>query len=129
MNRFVFDTHALIYALEEPAKLGLRAKQVRLLIETGRAEAFVPAAAVAEILLLGGLGRTKVTLTPIAAACEQGMSFLPLDLAQLSEFAACTLLRDPFDRLIVSAARAMGAKLITKDGLIEESGLVQTVWS
>ncbi len=35
----------------------------------------------------------------------------------------------PFDRLVVSAARALGARLITRDGVIQESGLVETIWS
>jgi PIN domain nuclease of toxin-antitoxin system len=38
-------------------------------------------------------------------------------------------MRDPFDRLIVSAARAIGAALLTRDGGIAESGLVETMWA
>jgi PIN domain nuclease of toxin-antitoxin system len=58
-----------------------------------------------------------------------GLRFLPIDLVQLDEFAAHSTLRDPFDRLILSAARAVGAKLITKDQRLQESGLVRTVWA
>ena len=36
--------------------------------------------------------------------------------------------KDPFDRLIVSAARALDATLITRDATIAESGLVRAVW-
>ena len=57
------------------------------------------------------------------------LRFLPLDLDPLEEFAALDSLKDPFDRLIVSAARRLGARLITKDGAIEDTGLVETVWS
>ena len=56
-----------------------------------------------------------------------GLRFLPMDLRQLDEFAALGAIRDPFDRLIVRAARAVGARLITKDDSMQEQGLVQTV--
>jgi PIN domain nuclease of toxin-antitoxin system len=48
---------------------------------------------------------------------------------QLDEFSSLTSIRDPFDRLIVSAARSTGAKLITKDESLADSGLVDVVWS
>ncbi len=35
---------------------------------------------------------------------------------------------DPFDRLIVSAARSKGAILITRDATVAEGGLVETLW-
>jgi PIN domain nuclease of toxin-antitoxin system len=57
------------------------------------------------------------------------LRFLALDLDQLNEFAALVAIRGPFDRLIVSAARSADATLITRDGRITETGLVETVWS
>jgi PIN domain nuclease of toxin-antitoxin system len=38
-------------------------------------------------------------------------------------------IRDPFDRLIVSAARHLRAALLTRDSRLEWSGLVETIWS
>lgn len=43
--------------------------------------------------------------------------------------AALVALRDPFDRLIVSACRAMHAQLVSKDDGLQATGLVQTVWN
>jgi PIN domain nuclease of toxin-antitoxin system len=57
------------------------------------------------------------------------LRFLPLDLSQLEEFVALTGIRDPFDRLIVSAARHLRASLLTRDASLEETGLVETIWS
>jgi PIN domain nuclease of toxin-antitoxin system len=56
------------------------------------------------------------------------LRFLPLDMRQLEEFAVHVTVRDPFDRLILGATRALGAKLITKDSRLRESGVVQTIW-
>lgn len=86
---------------------------------------------VAEVVLLRELGRIQVGLPELRTAMEQAPSlrFLPLDLSQLDEFAAHRSIRDPFDRLIVSACRAVDAHLITRDSVLRDSGLVRTVWS
>ena len=65
----------------------------------------------------------------IAFRDAPGLRFLPLDLSQLEEFVALAKIRDPFDRLIVSAARHLRASLVTRDASLEETGLVETIWS
>jgi PIN domain nuclease of toxin-antitoxin system len=117
--------------LAAPRKLGSAARAALGRVEAGQDQAFVPAAVVAEVLILRDLGRVRVGLPELRKATESapGLRFLPLDLAQLDHFAALVSLRDPFDRLIVSAARAIAAALVTRDGRIAESGLVETVWS
>ena len=89
MNSYVLDTHGL-----------------------------VPAAVVAEIVMLQELGRTQLGLPELKASFDDtpSLRFLPLDLAQLEIFASLRNLRDPFDRMITSAALATGSRLITKDG-------------
>lgn len=80
--------------------------------------------------MLHDLGRTAVGLPEVRVAMEErSLSFLPLDLDQLDEFAALSSIRDPFDRLIVAAARWIGAELITRDEALSEAGLVRVVWS
>jgi len=37
--------------------------------------------------------------------------------------------RDPFDRLIASACRAVDGRLVTKDDSLRRSGLIRTVWN
>jgi len=130
-RRYVLDTHACVFLLAAPAKLGRHARAALQNVEAGRAEAYLPAAVVAEVLILRGLGRLGIGLPEIqrAMAVTSSLRFLALDLDQLNEFAALGAIRDPFDRLIVSAARSADAALITRDGRISETGLVETVWS
>jgi len=131
MPRYVLDTHACIFALVAPAKLGAGARKALASVEAGKSTAWVPAAVVAEIVLLRELGRIQLGLAGLKTAMEQApaLRFHALDLAQLDEFAALGAIRDPFDRLIVAAARALDAKLVTRDRPLDEHGLVQTVWS
>ena len=131
MTDVVLDTHACVYALTAPARLGAAARRALREVEAGRGHAWVPAAVAAELVLLRELGRTKVGLPELRMAMEQAsfLRFLALDLRQLDEFAAHVSIRDPFDRLIVGACRTIGASLITKDGALADSGLVRTVWN
>jgi len=128
---YVLDTHACVFMLVSPRKLGPRARTAIEAVHGGRAEAWIPAAVVAEILLLRELGRVQIGLRELRDTMEDvpGLRFLPLDLPQLAEFAALGFLRDPFDRLIVSAARQLAAQLVTRDAAIEDAGVVETVWA
>lgn len=130
MVDYVLDTHAAIFALAAPHKLGQRARQGLARVEAGDDRAWIPAAVVAEIVMLRELRRIEIGLPELQQAFEAapGLSFLPLDLRQLQDFAALAALRDPFDRLIVSAARVLGARLVSKDARIAECGLVATIW-
>jgi len=131
MPDVVLDTHTCVYALTAPDRLGKAARRALRQVEAGRAIAWIPAAVVAEVVLLGELGRVRIGLPELRAAMDAAPAFrfLPLDLKQLDEFAAHAGIRDPFDRLIVSACRAVQAALVTKDEALWESRLVRTLWN
>lgn len=131
MARYVLDTHAVVFHLVAPAKLGRSARAALRRVDEGREEAWIPAAAIAEVSLLRELGRVHVGLPEIRTVLRDAptIHFLPLDLEQLDEFAGLALLRDPFDRLMVAAARHLDAVMVTRDERIADSGLVEVVWS
>jgi PIN domain nuclease of toxin-antitoxin system len=56
-----------------------------------------------------------------------GFSLLALDLPQVMEFGMVPAVKDPFDRLIVAAARSLGAKLLSRDEALDSRG-VERVW-
>lgn len=130
MPSYVLDTHSCIFALVAPDTLGRAGRRALASVEVGKSRAWIPAAVVAEFVLLRELGRIDLGLAHLKTALEEapGLRFLALDWDQLDEFAALGAIRDPFDRLIVSAARAVDAKLITRDSRVQDLGLVQTVW-
>ncbi len=57
-------------------------------------------------------------------------AYQPLDLTPEQVFLADELrfTRDPFDSLIVAAAQTVGLALVTRDGVIRESGTVRVLW-
>jgi PIN domain nuclease of toxin-antitoxin system len=130
-TEYVLDTHALVFALTAPAKLGAAARKAFRRIESGRDVAWIPAAVAAEVVLLHELGRIQIGLTELKDVVEtvSSLRFLPLDIRQIEDFAALGSMREAFDRFIVAAARSVGGKLITRDQRIIDAKLVQTVWT
>ena len=130
MADYVLDTHACLFALAAPQKLGSKARRALEQAPVRGGTVWVPAAASAEIVMLKQLGRTDLGVPALRVAFERaGWRFLPLDFEQIDEFAALGSIRDPFDRLIVAASRRTGAKLISRDTALEELGLVDVVWA
>lgn len=131
MSDVVLDTHACVFALTAPERLGAAARKLLKACESGRGTALIPAVVVAEIVLLRELGRIGLGLPELRTALARtpALRFLQMDLAQLDEFSALTAIREPFDRFIVSAARAVDATLLTKDRGLADSGLVRVAWS
>lgn len=113
-----------------PRKLGRRACKALEGVEAGRDEALAPAAVVAEVLVLRGMGKVGIGLPEWRRAMDAspGFRFLPLDLEPLDEFAALATIRNPFDRLIVGTTRSVRGILISRDGSLADSGLVETLW-
>jgi PIN domain nuclease of toxin-antitoxin system len=130
-RNLVVDTHTLLFALTAPDRLGAAARRLLRDAEAGHAIAWIPAAVITEMVMLRELGRVAVGLPEIQITLERTSSlrFLAIDLDQIDEFAALTAIREPFDRLIVGAARALDAVLITRDRTLAESGLVRVVWA
>lgn len=54
----------------------------------------------------------------------------PIDEAIADAFTMISreVMRDPWDRFIVAAAQVRNLALVTRDGLIQEAGLVETIW-
>lgn len=130
VSQYVLDTHACLFALAAPRKLGRKAKNALQRADQHGETVWLPAAVVAEVVMLKELGRTEIGLPELRGAfATTYWRFLPLDLDQLDEFAALTGIRDPFDRLIVAATRRSGANLISRDRKLRETGLVNIVWS
>ncbi len=130
MKRFVLDTHTLIWHLSLPKRLGKSARRVLKQVDDGKAFALIPAIVIVELTLLRETGRRVVGPAEIQSLTSTHPMFdvLPLDLQQATEFMLLGSLEDPFDRLIVSAARVSGGTLLTADERITASGLSPVAW-
>lgn len=117
--RVLLDTHVLIWALIDPARLPSEADDI---VSDGRNEVLFSAVSVWEIAIKVRLGRRDFGFEPdvvLSAAKATGFAELPIDAR------AGLLLRhlpdhhhDPFDRLLVAQAIEAGVELITSDAAL-----------
>jgi PIN domain nuclease of toxin-antitoxin system len=91
----------------------------------------LPAIVPVELALLAERGKTAIGVPQLEATLARNplLRILPLDLAQAREFVLLRGVRDPFDRLILAAAKCSGSPLISADESIAESKLVEVIWS
>lgn len=129
MSRLLLDTHVLIWAVSEPARLSAGAARV---LEDESNELLVSAASAWEIatkfrlgklpqaeLLLDGWEDMLVRLNGVSLAIRHA------EARRAGLYASAH--RDPFDRLLAAQAELAGVPLITTDPAFEDFP-ISTVW-
>ena len=128
----VTDTHALLFHAAGAAALGPKARARFAAAEAGNALIYVPAAVIWEVTLLARAVRINLhrPVRTIFADLFSNPAYQPHDLtaAQLFDADELRFTRDPFDALIVAAARDLDVPLISRDTAIRESGQVRVLW-
>ncbi len=126
----LLDTHAWLWLVDRPSKLGeeagaliqggepggvasISAWEIGMLHRRGRIELDRPVTG----WLAQALARPGLTEIPLTGAIALAAALLPADFP-----------RDPADRLIYSTARAQGARLVTKDARLRDFDPAGTVW-
>ena len=128
----VADTHALLFHAAGSARLGRRAAAHFEACERQQALLYVPATIIWEVSLL--TRPSKINLRRPARDFFGDLfgnpAYHPFDLTSDQVFEADELrfTHDPFDALIVAAARALDLPLLTHDAVIRESGAVRVIW-
>lgn len=128
----VTDTHALVFHAAGGGRLGPKAAALFGAAETRAAVVYVPAAVIWEVSLLARAVRINLhrSVREFFTDLFSNPAYCPLDVSPAQIFDADELrfTRDPFDGLIVAAARDVGLPLITRDTLISTSGAVRVIW-
>jgi PIN domain nuclease of toxin-antitoxin system len=128
----VVDTHALIFHAAGGGRLGPKAQAQFAAAEAGRSLMYVPAAVIWEVSLLARAVRINLR-RPVRVFFDDLFSnpayqMHDLTAAQIFDADELRFTRDPFDALIVAAARDLGLPLVTRDAAIREAGAVHVVW-
>jgi len=127
--RLLLDTHILIWALSEPARLNAA---TRAALEDAENEVFFSAASIWEIAIKARLGRADFDQASDGVA-QNARATGFVELPVLSDAAARVesmplYHRDPFDRLLVAQAMAGPLRFYTADpALLPYSELVTLV--
>jgi len=128
----VADTHALLFHASRASALGRRAAAHFDACERQQALTYVPMAVIWEVGLLTRASRVNLR-RPVGDFFNDlftNPAYHPVDLTPDQVYLADDLrfTRDPFDALIVAAAKALALPLITRDGDIRASGIVAIIW-
>jgi PIN domain nuclease of toxin-antitoxin system len=127
--RLLLDTHTLIWAVEQPTKIGSAAK---LELESPSNVIVVSAATIWETSIKVGLGKLKLA-HPYRQWMSQALNDLGAVVLPITvEFAdtQSTLPwhhRDPFDRLLAAQAWMDGIPLVSSDEIFDQYG-IQRLW-
>ncbi len=125
--RLLLDTHVLLWALIEPARLPADARAALEAPENG---VFFSAASIWEIAIKRALGRPDFAFEPETirtAALGIGFAELPIDGMHAARVRHLPPLhRDPFDRLLIAQAQVEPMTLLTNDPLI--AGYTLSLW-
>lgn len=115
MSRLLLDTQVALWWDIRSPRLG---KKAAAAIRSAR-EVYVSAASEWEITIKAHVGKVTLPRTIEAAATDAGFRLLPISFAHAQGVGALAPLhRDPFDRLLVSAARAEALTFVTADEIL-----------
>ena len=110
---YLADTSVVLSSALSPKRLGPRT--ARMIADSS--ETYVSSISIAEIFVKQMLGKIKLN-SPISELVKEfHFKALGFDIEMANELATLPVLigHDPFDRMIVASARALGATLITSD--------------
>lgn len=127
--RLLLDTHILLWALDTPHRLPAELQER---LTSPLTEAYFSAASIWEIAIKSALGKITFRYSPLEiaeGALSTGFIELPVSSGQAAGVARLPGHHgDPFDRLLVSQALAIPARLVTADtALAAYSELVELI--
>ncbi len=124
---YVTDTHALVgYTV---GTLPARVDKVFQDVESGESTAFIPTIVLAECLYLVENKKIDIDFNELLNRIQTSRNFVPTSFnLQVLRLLPEIRLSELHDRIIVATSKILNAKLITKDKLIRESGIVETIW-
>jgi PIN domain nuclease of toxin-antitoxin system len=131
--RVVADSHALVWFGHDSPRLSQRARDV---LDAAVAGDGVVVSVISLVELWYVTQTTEgVSAEELAALRQQTDSsrtieLHPVDTAVADAFTSISrdVMRDPWDRFIVATAQVLELPLVTRDGRIQDSKLVETIW-
>jgi PIN domain nuclease of toxin-antitoxin system len=128
----VADTHALLFHAAGTGSLGRRAAAQFEACERQQALVYVPMVVIWETSLLARASRVNLRrpVRDFFTDLFTNPAYHSYDLTPEQVYLADDLrfTRDPFDALIVAAARTLELPLLTRDADIRASGAVRVIW-
>jgi PIN domain nuclease of toxin-antitoxin system len=131
MKRYLADTHALLWFLSAPEKLGRKAERVFAALGQN-SEVSISTVTLWEVAVLHDEGRIRLSAGFSAwhetLAGLPGIRIEPLFPGDVEEARSLRIPVDPFDRLIAGTALRLGVPFISRDRRIGRERRIRLVW-
>ena len=127
-ERFVVDTHSLIWHLTDDDRLSPEASRTIRRGEAGDCELILPIIVLAELLRIAEKQRVNLAFVDVVewmVHCPT-VAVVPFDLPIFSDLIGFGGNLELHDRIIAATAKRLGAKVITRDR--DSEGVVETLW-
>jgi PIN domain nuclease of toxin-antitoxin system len=131
----VLDTHALIWWVAEPRRVGAKARAAIDAATATNEPIVVSSISAWEIAMLVAAGRLELTIDPAVwirhVESLPFVDFIPVDNPVALRAVALEGFphRDPADRIIVATALGLDATLVTADARLRGYKPVRTLWN
>jgi len=125
--RHLLDAHALIWALDDPSRLGSRARGV---LEDPTNELAVSVGTIWELSLKAGIQKLSLSL-PFRQWVERAITDLCLTVSPISlevtdrQISLPFHHRDPFDRLLVAQCLVENIPIVSADAVFDAYGVAR----
>ena len=129
-TEYVVDTHSLYWYLLDDNRIGKEAKQVFDKAASGQVKLFIPSIVLAELYWILEKQAKSDVFPQLFDAIETAEQFEFIDFKAIDvlDFGGLAEIGEMHDRMIVAVAKKLNAPCLTKDKMITESGLIETVW-
>ncbi len=134
MNRWVTDTHALLWHLYNAKRLSPKVRSIFSEADAGECQIVIPAIVLVEIIYLSEKGRIDVNavrhvFTLLRSGADNYViAPLDLDIAATVEMVDRTVVPELPDRIITATALHLDLPLLTRDTQIVKYDRVTAVW-
>jgi PIN domain nuclease of toxin-antitoxin system len=134
MNEYVTDTHALLWYLYVPDRVGRAAQTAFVAADAGAARIYVPVLVIAETLMVAEKGRipgvTIAIILPVIDQMRESANYRPstLDPDMVLRSASLSSIPDIFDRIIATEALVRGVPLLSRDPVLRGTTGIVTIW-
>ena len=134
MKEFVTDTHSLIWHLTQNSRISEKASKIFRDTDSGISRIYIPNIILVEIVYI--IEKLRIPDQTINNVIDLFNSFpnnyilhqiTPKTIHCMRSFSR-DLIPDMPDRIIAASSLELGFPLITKDGKITDSGIIDTIW-